>query len=221
MENWKDIEGYDGLYQVSSNGRVKSLNYRKTGKEKILKQTICKNGYSRVLLSKNGIQKLKIVHRLVAEVFIPNPDNKPEIDHINCNRSDNRIENLKWCTRKENCNNPITLKNFSNASKNKIVSDNTKLKISLSNKGRKPSQETIEKFIKSKSKSILQFTLDGDFIRNWDSATIAEKEIGTGGNISKCCRGIYKSMYGYKWGYADDYERIPFKVFDLEIYRKK
>lgn len=220
MEIWKDIKEYEGLYQVSNLGNVKSLNYRKTDKEKILKQTIYKNGYSRVLLSKNGIKKLKYVHRLVAEAFIPMDEYKNEIDHINCNRSDNRIKNLRWSTRKENCNNPITLKSFSNASKNRVVSDITKLKISLSNKGRKPSQETIEKFIKSKSKSIIQFTLDGDFIKIWNSATIAEKEIGSGGNISKCCLGKQKTAYGYKWGFEKDYEPIQFKVFDLKIYKK-
>ena len=107
-EVWKDIRGYEGLYQVSNLGRVKSLNYKRTGKERILKITKDRNGYYLVNLRKNNKTKMFKVHYLVADNFIPNPYNKPEIDHINTNPSDNRVENLRWATREENCNNELT-----------------------------------------------------------------------------------------------------------------
>lgn len=112
-EIWRDINGYNGLYQVSNLGDVKSLNYRNTGKEKILKTDKVSGGYLQVFLCKNGKVKSYYVHRLVSEHFIDNPDNKPCIDHINADRTDNRVENLRWCTQKENINNPITFDKMS------------------------------------------------------------------------------------------------------------
>lgn len=99
MEIWKDVNGYTGLYQISNLGNVKRNN-------KILKPYFNSKGYYRVDLYKDGIEKKYTVHRLVAEHFIPNPDNKPCIDHINTNKTDNRVENLRWVTHKENNNNP-------------------------------------------------------------------------------------------------------------------
>lgn len=101
-EIWKDIPGYEGLYQVSNLGNVKSLY-----NNRLLK--LCwrntKKEYKAVYLSKKT-KKTFFVHRLVAIAFIPNPDNKPCVDHINGDRLDNRVDNLKWVTNKEN-NNPI------------------------------------------------------------------------------------------------------------------
>ena len=112
-EVWKSIRDYEGLYEVSNLGRVKSLNYRKTGKKKILKNVENNKGYLTVYLTKNGKRKLFQVHRLVAETFIPNPEDKPCVDHINTIRDDNRVENLRWVTYEENNNNPLTKKKYS------------------------------------------------------------------------------------------------------------
>lgn len=96
-EEWQDIAGYEGLYQVSNLGRVKSLNYGRTGKEKILSPG--NNwGYQMVSLYKNGIRKQFKIHRLVAETFIPNPDNFSQINHRDENRKNNRVNNLEWCS---------------------------------------------------------------------------------------------------------------------------
>lgn len=131
-EIWKDIAGYEGLYQVSNMGRVKSLQKeRSNGKsfyitdEKILKATKDKEGYENVFLYKNKKFKVCKVHRLVAIAFIYNPKNKPEVDHINTIRNDNRVENLRWVTRSENLLNPLTRQKrsevrFSRESKKKI-----------------------------------------------------------------------------------------------------
>ena len=99
MEVWKDIAGYEGLYQVSSFGRVKSLWH---GRERIRKPHLNHKGYSELNLCKGGNVKGFKVHRLVAEAFIPNPQNKREVNHINGIKADNRVENLEWVTPSEN-----------------------------------------------------------------------------------------------------------------------
>ena len=98
-EIWKDIEGYTGLYQVSSWGRVKNS---RTGR--VLKAGKTKKGYLQLCLCKNGIRKFYSVHRLVAQAFIPNPQNKPEVNHIDEDKENNYFENLEWVTRSENMN---------------------------------------------------------------------------------------------------------------------
>ena len=180
-EEWRDIEGYKCLYQVSNMGKVKSLNYKRTCKEKILKTGKNKNGYLRVILCKNNKHKKFLVHRLVATAFIDNPENKPNIDHINTIKDDNRAENLRWCTQKENIYNPISRKRFL---------DNSPI---------------AGKFGKDhyRSKKLLQFTKEGVFIREWDCAMDVKRDLGfNNSHISACCSGKRKTAYNYKWKYA-------------------
>lgn len=101
-EIWKDIKGYEGLYQISNLGNVKSFNYRKMKTTKNKQINLDKNGYSYVILYGKDKPKLKRIHRLVAEAFIPNPHNLPQVNHKNEIKSDNTIENLEWCNSKYN-----------------------------------------------------------------------------------------------------------------------
>lgn len=127
-EIWKPIKDYEGYYEVSNYGRVKSIGNR----GRILKPKKGNNRYYYVILSKNGKPQTKRIHRLVAEAFIPNPDNKPYVDHINTDRNDNRVENLRWVTHKENMNNPITINRIGRKSKS-IVQYNCDTKIIINN----------------------------------------------------------------------------------------
>ena len=99
MEEWKDITGYEGLYQISNLGRVKTLRTNK-----IMRQEKIRSGYLRVMLSNNGNSKRFLVHRLVAQEFITNPSSLPEVNHKDENKLNNTVENLEWCSRSYNVN---------------------------------------------------------------------------------------------------------------------
>lgn len=103
-EIWRDIKRYEGKYQVSNTGKVKSLNYRRTGKEKILKLDDNGHGYLYVSLSKDGKGKSYPVHKLVATAFLENPNNLPEVNHKDENKYNNCVDNLEWCSRSYNIN---------------------------------------------------------------------------------------------------------------------
>lgn len=120
-ELWQDIDGYEGLYMISNLGRVKSLH----GKGRILKQSNS-NEYSHVSLYKNGNGKTLLVHRLVGNAFVPNPENKPEINHKDGNKRNNVVTNLEWVTARENQNHSILfgLKSCGeNAANNKLTAE--------------------------------------------------------------------------------------------------
>lgn len=139
-EIWKDIKNYEGLYQVSNLGNVRSLdrkvwNYTKKGR--ILKQTSNNHSYFYVSLNKDGnIQKHCYIHRLVAEAFIPNPDNLPQVNHIDFDKSNNKVNNLEWCTDIENKQHYIKSK---------------RRKIDLNNREIKLENKTFEKIQKYKN----------------------------------------------------------------------
>lgn len=103
-EVWKDIPGFEGKYQVSNYGMVKSINYHRGKKSRILKQSLRIDGYFQVVLCKSGNLYYRLVHRLVAEAFIPNPENLPVINHKDENSTNNYVCNLEWCTQQHNVN---------------------------------------------------------------------------------------------------------------------
>lgn len=137
-EIWKPVKGYEGLYEVSNLGNVRSLdrhlmlgNHYCLLKGKPIKPYLTPKGYLMADLCKNSQRTHYLVHRLVANAFIPNPNNLPCIDHINTIKTDNRVENLRWCTNKENSNNPLTrehinIKSHSKEAKEKILATKRK-----------------------------------------------------------------------------------------------
>ena len=178
-EVWKDIEGYEN-YQVSNYGRVRSLDrwVIDKGSVRFIKGIIKKpntinGGYLQVPLWKNGKGKSYLVHRLVAEAFLDNPDNYKEINHKNEVKTDNRAENLEYCDRKYNVN---------YGTRNKVA---------------------LEKLRNGKlSKKVYQYSLDGEFLAEYPSAHEVERQLGFAfQNISKCCLGKRKTAYGYVWKY--------------------
>ena len=222
-EIWKPIKDFEGYYEVSNMGRVRSLNYKRTGKEKILKNIGDYKGYLEIVLTKNGKQKQFKVHRLVAEAFIPNPENKPCIDHINTVKSDNRVENLRWVTYKENSNNEKTLEKFkgenhhffgkhhteetkqkmsevqkgeNNPMYGKHHTEETKKKMSEAQKGEKGSMygRTGEKHPKSKSVVQIDQTTN-EVVKVWGSTREAERIGGFCHNaISECCKNKFNRL---------------------------
>ena len=103
MEEWKDIKGYEGIYQISNKGRVKTLGNNRR-KEKIREGIEDNTGYKRISLYKNRKEKKYSIHRLVAQAFLPNPDNLPVVNHKDENKLNNNVENLEWCTQEYNVN---------------------------------------------------------------------------------------------------------------------
>ena len=121
-EIWKDIQGYEGLYRVSNLGRVKSFH---KAKEHILSPGKDKDGYFQVQLYKNGINKMRKVHRLVAQAFISNPNNLPQINHKDENKQNNNVDNLEWCTNEYNHNYGTRNERAAKSCSKKIILINT------------------------------------------------------------------------------------------------
>lgn len=175
-EIWKDIPGYEGYYQVSNYGNVKSVarkiissnNRTVSIKERYLKPHINPSGHKQAVLFKNGKDNRLYIHRLVATIFVENPNNLPFVNHKDQNPNNNVYTNLEWCTPGYNAT----------------------------------YADAVEKRAKAKSKCIIQYDKNNNFIREWDSAAKAGKALNLhDGDIGRCCKGMLKTVGGFKWGY--------------------
>lgn len=207
-EIWMPIEGYEGLYEVSNTQKVRSVDRilnHPTGKclvkSKHKKLQISNKGYYCLSLFKDGKGKVHLLHRLIAKAFIPNPNNLPEIDHINGNRKDNRIENLRWTTRKGNMNNPVTKSRMS-----KYYSDKDWIMAKI--------QKGIINKSKTAPKKVYQYSLDGVFLKEYETTIIAEKETGVKKElITMSCRESGKRQAkGFLWTY-ERLDKIEYKPY--------
>lgn len=188
-EFWKDIPGYEGLYKVSNHGRVMSVKFgpktnsvRLHETSKVLKPSITNVGYLKVQLYKDSHSKIFYIHRLVASVFIPNPENKSQVNHIDCNKQNNRVDNLEWVTPSENQKHAI--KNG--------------LRASSPNLGKKGS-------LNPNSKAVYQCDLNGNIIHKWYGISEAARETGlSSSGISACLRRKNKTCKGFIWKYAEE-----------------
>lgn len=200
IEIWKDIEGYEGLYQVSNFGNVKSLNYNRSGKENILKPQKNENKYLHISLCKNKKQKTFLLHRLVALAFLKNPQNFPCINHKDENKENNHVDNLEWCTHEYNLKYGTRLEKISEKRKGFKFTEESVQKMSNSHRGKKLSLEVINKIREKNSKAVLQYSLDGTFIKEWKSVIQVSKELNiSNGHISECCNGKRKTCGDYVW----------------------
>jgi hypothetical protein len=185
-EVWKDVVGFEGIYIVSNFGHVKSLHKRKVkNKSKILSKSSKNKGYVIHSLCSNGETKYMTLHRIVAIAFIPNPENKPQINHIDGDKLNNRADNLEWCTSAEN---------------NKHA-----YKTGLS----KVNRTGVGKFGKLHHNSvpIVQLDMFGNKIGEFDALMDAERATGISYKfISMVCLGKRNSARGFKWKYKSDYE---------------
>lgn len=207
-EVWKDVVGYEDRYQVSNMGRLRSkdiLLHKSDGKTELRKGRLLTlnmnlHGYYMHLMS-NGAdtpRKSMLVHRLVAMAFIPNPDNKPNIDHINTIRTDNRVENLRWCTQSENNRNPITMTRYRKKGEYRH-SVETRKKIGDAARGKPPSKERVQKLI-LRGWDVVMFDLQGTFIKEYRTSSLAAKDLGIcHSHITASCSGARKSAGGYQW----------------------
>lgn len=188
QEIWKSIEGYEGKYEISNLGRVKSL-YDNTGRkrEKILTPRISKQGYLYLNLWRNSKGRAKKIHRLVAEAFCEKQKDSQCVNHINGIKTDNRAENLEWCT-------------YSYNSKHSFETGLQKPK-----KGKENGMFGKHGKEHPSSKPVLQYDLNNNFIKEWENSIEAGKQLGVkGSSIQRCARGDRKTAFGYIWRYKDD-----------------
>ena len=176
METWKDIAGYEGLYQVSDFGNVRSLNWGRRGIIRNLYLKKQNRGYRHVELAKDGVRKAFTVHRLVAEAFIPNPNDYKQINHIDEDKTNNTVMNLEWCTQEQNMSHTMSLH---------------------------PDKYHVTGKPFSRKERVIQLSKEGQVLRVWDNLVSIKHEKGFNEwSIGECCRGNRKTAYGFIWRFA-------------------
>ena len=204
-EIWKDVPQYEGLYQASTLGRVRSIDrvvdckrdYQKHLKGKIISQKKHMAGYKIVCLSKNGNETHFFTHIVIARTFIENPENKPQVDHINTIRDDNRVCNLRWVSQSENNQNAITKQRMKDVAKISTTQHRFP-------KGYHPPIRPQKKGGDNPAaKAVVQYSRKGEYIADYGSLTEAAAAMNKKNvvNILQCCKGYRKTAFGYIWKY--------------------
>lgn len=181
-EIWRDIPGFEGEYQVSTMGNVRTIEHLVPWrgrlyhvKSKLIKKQIGTKGYIIVRVHKNGVGKTLKVHKLIKNTFHgPNPKDKPEINHIDENKDNNSISNLEFCD--SDYNNNYGTRN-----------------------------ERIKETLRKQLKPINQYDINHNFIKRWESSIDIQETLGIKSHlITRCCRGVGKTVHGFVWKYVDD-----------------
>ncbi len=208
MEQWKDVKGFEGIYQISTRGRLKS--FKKDPRGRILLNNNSKGDYLSVVLASGGNIRYTRIHRLVAETFIPNPKKLPEVNHRDHNRQNNRAENLEWTTRVENHrdalkHNPAMIEG--------MIYYNKFIRPRLPKNIRQMQTKHLQKFqFISCNPPIEQYTMDGKYMGSFNNAKEAERK--TGVCSRNICQVVSREEYrpgkirkqagGYKWQYTKE-----------------
>lgn len=209
-EIWKPVAGYEGLYEVSNMGRIRSTDrirnsiqdgivIRSHLKGKVMKPFYNHSGYLLIDLFKNGVRKTFSVHRLVASAFVPNPYKKPCVNHLDETHDNNCADNLEWCTQKENMNYGTAPQRISKKIKERWERGEMK---------RRPKRQ------------VAKYSLDGKLLEVYPSYLEATRACGSTSNgsaIINCIQGRHNTSYGYKWGY---YENLGVRLNGKENERK-
>ena len=197
-EQWRtavyDGELYEGLYKVSNLGKILSLNYRNTGRAELMTPVERKDGYFQVKLSKNGKKKRCYVHRLVAETFLPNPEGKPCINHKIEGKKGKKI-NMVFFNEDSSIDKEKSTIEWATYKENNDYATRT------------------ERAAKAMSKPVLQLSLTGELIREWESTAECGRNGFDQGAVSKCCNGKLPHYKGFRFMYAEDYREKQFKEF--------
>ena len=188
---------YEGLYKVSNWGRILSLNYRNTGKAELMNPSDNGCGYLRVCLSKNGEDKWCLVHRLVAETFLENPEGKPCINH-KIEGDEGKKINMVFFNKDGTIDKERTTIEWVTYEENNDYGTRTERAAKANTNGKC-------------SKTVLQLSLSGDLIREWPSTHECERNGFDHGAVTKCCNGKKPQYKGFLWMYADDYKEKQFK----------
>lgn len=193
IEIWKDIKGYEGYYQVSNMGRVRSLDRivgkkRRLYKGRVIMERTHDNGYKFVRLNKDNRFYQPLIHRLVAKAFIPNPENKPTVNHIDENKKNNCVDNLEWATYKENCIHGTRNERIQRGRDCRVIGEKIK--------------QTRKK--KGLCKKVRRINPKNNTVVEYDSIMDAVRDIGCPGNsgIYYACNNKLKTYKGYKWEYV-------------------